>query len=254
MNPLFCRALLAVPVFFLMPVAGQADEAKLSPERLDLLDERGYFTPAFKTAVHDYIDTKQALEQVGIDQKKLSEQLPGLQKQRDDAEAQTDALRKELDVYQHPEVLDFTTLQDRMKDPAAKSEDLLALAQAFLWTYPTDPHADEARQDLQQIQKKLADQQQAAQDAQAAQAAAQAKLLQRVQNRDLSLNEWKDFLRDKSQEDILKYLGRPDIAQTEYWIYKSAYTVDPDTGQKVGLEIDYNGTRVNSVTAGPVAP
>jgi hypothetical protein len=141
-----------------------------------------------------------------------------------------------------------------MKDPAAKTEDLLALAQAFVWTYPSNPHADEARRDLQDIQKKLADQQQAVQAAQAAQATAQARLLQRVQNRELNLNEWKDFLRDKSQEEILKYLGRPDIAQAEYWIYKTAYTVDPDTGQKVGLEINYNGTRVNSVAAGPLAP
>ena len=254
MNPFFLRVLLAASVFFLMPLPGHADDPKLSWERLDLLDKRGYFTPGFKTAVHDYIDAEKALEKARDDVKRFSEQLPDLLKQSAAAQAKTDAMLKELARYQHPENDDFAELQARMKDPSTKPEDQLALAQAFVWANPSNPHADEARQYLQDIQKKLADQQQAEKDAQVAQAAAQAKLLQRVQARNLSLNEWKDFLRDKTQEEILKYLGRPDVAQIDYWIYNSAFTVDPNTGQKVGLQISFNGTRVNSVASGPNVP
>ena len=254
MTPLFLRAFLAATVLSLMPLPEHAAEPKLSPERLDLLDERGYFTPGFKAAVHDYVDTRKPLAQAVDEANKLSAQLPDVLKQSADAQAKTDALLKELARYQHPEDDDFAALQTLMKDPSAKPEDQFALAQAFVWTYPSNPQADEARQYLQDIQKKLAAQQQAEKDAQAAQAAAQTKLLQRVQARKLSLNEWKDFLRDKSQEDLLKYLGRPDVAQFDYWIYNSAFTVDPNTGQKVGLQVNFNGTRVNSVASGPNAP
>ena len=172
----------------------------------------------------------------------------------DNARANTDALRQELARYQHPEDADFAALQAAMKDPAAKPGDQLALAQAFVWAYPSNPHANEARQDLQTIQQKMADQLQAEKAAEAAQAAAQAALLQRVQARSLSLNEWRDFLRDKSQQDLLKYLGRPDFARYDYWIYSTAFTVDPSNGKKVGLQINFNGLRVISVTVGPNAP
>ncbi|MCE0497824.1 MAG: hypothetical protein LV481_07765 [Methylacidiphilales bacterium] len=254
MNPLFHRALLAASFIFLMLLPAHAYDPQLSSERLDLLDERGYFTPGFKAAAYDYIDTKKALEKAGDDEKKISDQLPVLLKQSAAAQAQTDALLKELAKYQHPDVDDFAELQVCMKDPSAKPEDQLALAQAFVWAYPSNPHADEARRDLEDIQKKLADKQQAEKDAQAAQEAAQAKLLQRVQARNLSLNEWKEFLRDKSQLDLLKYLGRPDAAHIDYWVYNTAFTIDPNTGQKVGLQISFNGTRVNSVASGPNAP
>jgi hypothetical protein len=34
-------------------------------------------------------------------------------------------------------------------------------------------------------------------------------------------------------------------------IYSTAFTTDPITGQKIGLMISFNGTRVNSVASGP---
>ena len=36
---------------------GHADSKQLSPERLDMLDQLGYFTPGFKAAAHDMVDT-----------------------------------------------------------------------------------------------------------------------------------------------------------------------------------------------------
>jgi hypothetical protein len=254
MKRAFLFAWLSVSALFLLPLPGHADDAQLSPDRLDLLDERGYFTPAFKAAVHDLVDNKKALEQAQADVTLFTAQLPDLQKQSAATQAKTDALRRELAKYQHPEDDDYAALQAVMKNPSAKPEEQLALAQAFVWAYPTNPHADEARQDLLDTQKKIADQAEAEKEAEAAQAAKEVALLERVQARSLSLNEWKDFLRDKSQEDLLKYLGRPDVVQSDYWTYNSAFTVDPNTGQKVGLLIAFNGLRVNSVAAGPNVP
>jgi len=238
-------------LFFLAPMSGYVKGSELSPERLNLFDRRGYFTPGFKVAIHELVETQQALSQAAIDEKKFKQDLPDLQKRSAEAEAKVGVLQKELALYDHPEEKDFANLQAKMNDAATKVEDQIILAQAYVWAYPTSSHQAEAQQDLQQLQKKLADQQQAAKDAEAARQAAWAKLVQRAQAKDLSMAEWKDFMRDMSQEDVLKYLGKPSILTNEYWIYKGNWTIDPMTGEKVGLRVDFNGTRVLAVVQRP---
>lgn len=228
--------------------------SQLSPEKLDVLDRRGYFTPAFKAAVHDLANTQQALDQAKKEEKKLQGALPALQTQSTAAEAKVASLRQELTKYDHPDELDFVTLQNRMKDAKAKPEEQLVLAQAYVWAYPASPHLAEAQQDLQQVQQKLADRQQAEKDAAAARAAARASLVQRAQAKDLKMSEWNDFLRDMSQEEVVKYIGRPQTYGRDYWLYTGAWSTDPYTGQKVGIQVSFNGTRVNGVSVGPVAP
>jgi hypothetical protein len=244
----------ALAALGLTPAQAHADSGQLSPERLDMLDKLGYFTPAFKAAVHDLVDGKHALDQAKAEQVKLTQELPDLQNQVTETEAKTIALRQELARYEHPEETDFDALQKQMNDAAAKLEDQIALAQAYVWTYPASPHESEAQQYLQQMQKKLADQRQAEKDAEAARAAAHAKLVQRAQARDLSLNEWRDFLRNMSQDDLLKLLGRPTSQTDDYWIYSGEWIVDPTTGQKVGMEINFNAGRVLSVGEKPPSP
>jgi hypothetical protein len=238
----------------LTPAPMHADSKQLSPERLDMLDKLGYFTPGFKAAVHDLVDGKRALEQAKVDQAKLTQELPDLQKQATETEANAIALRQELAKYEHPEETDFDALQKRMNDAAAKLEEQIALAQAYVWTYPASPHESEAQQYLQQMQKKLADQGQAEKDAEAARSAAHAKLVQRAQARDLSLNEWRDFLRDMSQDDLVKLIGRPTSQTGDYWIYSGEWVLNPATNQKVGLEINFNAGRVLSVDEKPPPP
>jgi hypothetical protein len=212
------------------PAPGQTDSRQLSPERLDALDRLGCFTPGFKAAAHDLVDSKDALEQARTEQ--------------------------ELAKYEHPEETDFTALQMRMNDAGAKLEDQIAPAQAYVWTYPASPHESEAQQYLQQAQKKLADQRQAEKDAEAAREAAHAKLVQRAQARDLSLGEWRDFLRGMSQDDLVKLLGRPASTSQEGndWIYAGAWILDPTTHQKVGMEINFNAGRVLSLDEKPPPP
>jgi len=233
---------------------GRTDSKQLSPERLDLMDQRGYFTPAFKAALHDLVDARTALKQARAEQAKLTQDLPDLQKQAAETEAKTVALRQELAKYDHPEEIDFDALQNRMNAAAAKPEEQIALAQAYVWTYPASPHQSEAQQYLQQIRKKRADQAQAAKDADTARAAARAELVQRAQAKDLSLNEWRDFLRDMSQDDLVKLIGRPTSQTGDYWTYSGDWILDATTHQKVGMAINFNAGRVLSVSEAPHAP
>ncbi len=240
-----------VAIGLLASVSARAEDAQLSAEKLDMLDKRGYFTPAFKKAVHEYIDTNEAIVKTQADTKKLNDTLSDLQKQADEAKAQVDKLRKQLAVYAHPEDADFSALQDAMKNPSATAQDRLALAQAYVWTYPSDPHQVEAAQDMQLIEQQLAAQQQTVKQAAAARAAARAKLIQRAEAKDLSLTEWQDFLRDMSQEELLGYLGRPQTQADDYWIYTDGWTTDPVSGAKSGLQIDFSAGRVVGVSVAP---
>lgn len=242
-------AVASFTAFGLTSMPGQAKQ--LSPERLDMLDRMGYFTPGFKAAVHDLVSNKDALEQANAEKSKLTQDLPDLQKQATEAEAKTVVLRQELAKYAHPEETDFVTLQWRMNDTNSKPEQKIAQAQAYVWTYPSSPHESEAQQYLQQVQKKLADQQQAEKEAEAARADARAKLIQRAQARDLNLGEWRDFLRDMSQDDLVKLLGRPTSQKDDYWTYAGEWIVDPTTKQKVGMEINFNAGRVITVDEKP---
>ncbi len=246
------KPVLLVFAALLLPVALRAgDGPQLSAARLDQLDQRGYFTPKFKAAVHNLVAAQQAAGEAKQQEAKLAATLPGLRQQAADLQARVAALHKELALYEHPEDSDYDALQAAMKNPAASADDRLKLAQAFVWSYPTDPRQADAEQDLRQVQKQIADMDQAARNDAAARALARAQLLKRVQAHDLSLAEWQDFLRDMSQEDLLTYLGRPDGVGADYWTYSGAWTLDPVSKVKVGLQIQFNGTRVLTVTTPP---
>jgi hypothetical protein len=206
--------------------------------------------------VHELVDSKHALEQARAEQTMLSLDLPDLQKQATETEAKTVALRQQLAKYDHPEENDFVALQKQMNDSGAKLEDQIALAQAYVWTYPASPHESDAQQYLQQVQKQKADLRQAEKDAEAAREAAHAKLVQRAQAHDLNLNEWRDFLRDMSQDDLVKLLGPPTSTSEagNYWIYSGGWILDPTTHQKVGMEINFNGGRELNLDEKPPPP
>jgi len=231
-----------------------ADSGQLSPERLDDLDQWGYFTPEFKAAIHDYVESKETLEKANAENKQFALELPGLQKQAEEALAKTVALRQELAKYEHPDETDFAALQSQMNDPNARLTDQIEMAQAYVWAYPASPHESEAQQFLQQAQKKQADQIQAAKDAEAAREAAHAQLVQRALAHDLSVSEWRDFLRDMSQDDLVKLLGRPSSSSGDYWTYSGPWIVDPSTQQKVGIQINFNAGRVLTVDEIPPPP
>ena len=125
------------------------------------------------------------------------------------------------------------------------------MAQTFVWAYPASAHQAEAGQYLQQVQQKLADETQAQKDAEAARVAAYAKLVQRAQAKDLNLEEWRGFLSKMSEEDVLKYIGRPDFQGPSYWTYSGGWTEDPVTHKKVGLQITFDAARVLTVAEMP---
>jgi hypothetical protein len=237
----------------LAPLVGRADDKPsdtdnyFTASQIEAMQRKGWITPRFEAAARELIEARETLKTADGDRIKLELTLPGLEKAATAEDAKVAKLKDELTHYDHPDETDFTALQNAMKGPAAKTEDQMALAQAYVWTYPGGSHTGEAEQDLQQIQKKIADQAQAAKDAAAAQTAAQLKLLQRVKAHDLDLGEWRAFLQDKSQDEVRQYLGDPSGATDDYWTYSGAWTIDPATSQKAGLQLTFNGGRVLSV-------
>jgi hypothetical protein len=245
-----CLALLVCGT--LGPLLARAD-GDLSPSQIETMEKRGLITPAFETAARQWIDARESAAQAKTDEARLAASLPELQKEVADEDAKVARLRNELEHYDHPDETDFTALQQAMKDPNARPDGQLARAQAYVWTYPESPHLTEAEKDLQQVQKQIADRQQAASNAAAAATAAQLRLLQRVKARDLSLGEWRAFLDDKSQTEVTQYLGAPSGQDNEdHWIYQGAWTVDPATNQKAGLQLTFNGGRVQNVAPAPM--
>jgi len=248
------RLLLAAAGALLWFGPAHAAERKVSPELLDQYDRRGYFTPNFKAALKDMVQAHEALDKALDEQKKFERDLPALQKQAADAQAKTVALRQQLAVYDHPDENDFTALQGLVHDPAAKPADIIASAQAYVWTYPASPHEPVALEFLNTWQKKVADAQQAEKDAEAAREAAHAALIHRAQAHDLSLTEWRDLLRGMSQGDLVKLFGQPTSQQNDYWFYDGQWVVNPSNAQKQGLQINFEAGRVISVDAKPPTP
>lgn len=245
---------IAGALAWLSPMAAHADSKKLSPDLINQYDRRGYFTPNFKTALEDMVQAHEALDKALAEQKKSEKDLPALQKQAADAQAKTVALQQQLAVYDHPDENDFNALQTLVHDPAAKPDDIIALAQAYVWTYPASPHEPVALEFLNTWQKKLADTQQAEKDAEAAREAAHAEIVRRAQAHDLSLTEWRDLIRGMSQDDLVKLFGQPTSQQDTYWYYDGQWVVNPASSQKQGLQINFEAGRVISVDAKPPTP
>jgi hypothetical protein len=244
------RLALLVVLVLLAPLAGRADDL-LTPTQIRTMEQRGWITPEFEAASRELLDAQDSAKKATDDQARLDADMPALQNKTSAEDAKVAALKAELARYAHPEETDFVALQKVMHDSSAPLQDQMAVAQAYVWTYPGNPHTAEAESDLQQLEKKIADQTQAEKDAAAAQEAAQLKLLQRVKARDLSLAEWRAFLQDKSQEEVRQYLGAPTSQSDDYWTYTGAWTLDPSSGLKAGLQLTFNGTRVQNVSPVP---
>ena len=231
-------------------VARAADSGlPLSAERINRLDRHGYFTPRCKQALVDLVQTQEALTKGQAEEGQWALKLPSLKAEEQRSAAQVENLRKELTRFAHPEDEDFAALQDAAHDSAAPLEKKLDLAQAFIWSYPTDPRQAEAVQDLQRWQNDLASRRQAIATVAANQEATRMNLLQRVKARDLSLAEWQAFLGEMSQEELLANLGPPQRRGADSWYYPGKWTWDTTTKERAGLLIDFNGTRVSRVSA-----
>jgi hypothetical protein len=244
--------LLLLAGLLLAPLVSRGDDHNLlTQSQIETMERKGWITPQFESAARELIDAKETLKTADGDRTRLETTLPALEKKATAEDAKVAALKDELAHYDHPDETDFAALQSSLKNPSAKPEDQMALAQAYVWTYPGTTHAGEAEQDLQQLQKKIADQVQAAKEADAAQTTAQLKLLQRVKAHSLNLGEWRAFLQDKSQDAVEQYLGAPAARTDDYWTYSGAWTIDPTTNQKAGLQLTFNGGRVLSVAPIP---
>jgi hypothetical protein len=243
-------SLLLLAAFALAAPAVRADDI-LTPTQIAAMQQRGWINPGFEAASRQLIDANEAGKKAKDDEALLEAELPALQKNAAAEDAKVVALQADLARYDHPDETDFIALQAAMKNTSAKPGEQLAQAQAYVWTYPASPHLGEAEGDLQQLEKKIADQVQSAKDADAARQAAQLKLLARVKAHDLSLGEWSAFLQDKSQDEVRQYLGDPTSEADGYWIYGGNWTVDPASNLAAGLQLTFNGGRVQNVAPAP---
>lgn len=241
---------LILAAAILLPGALRADDA-LSATQIETMRQKGWITPEFEADVRQLVEAQETAQKAKDDEARLEKQVPALQARASDEDAKTAALKAEAERLSHPDETDFAALREAMKNTAAKPEDLMALAQAYVWTYPGGTHTAEVQSDLQQLQKKIADQVQATKDADAARTAAHLKLLARVKAHDLSLGEWRSFLQDKSKAEVQQYLGAPSWQDDEHWVYNGSWTIDPTSNLKAGLQITFNGGRVQNVAPMP---
>lgn len=230
--------------------AGRAADG-LTQTQIETLEKRGWITPDFEAASRGLLQARDEARAAQADEASLSSTLPALRQKVEEEDRKVAALQAELARYDHPDETAFAALQAALRDSSAKPQDQMALAQAFVWTYPDSAHAADAEHDLQQLEKKIADQTQAAQDQAAAEQAAQLKLLQRAKAHALSLGEWRSFLQDKSADEVQRDLGAPTTQSGDYWTYAGAWTVDPSSNLKAGLQITFNGGRVQNVAPIP---
>ena len=246
---------LASFIFLSVPAVAQVDlkvdSGQLSPEWFDYFNHHDYIPPDFKVAIHALVDNNAELASTQADNLRLQEALPEAKRKADEAEAKLAKLQAQLTIYSNLAESDFTELQKTVSDPKAKITDQYAVVQAYVWTYPSSPHLAAVQQALASIQKKLADETQAKKDKQAADLAAQQKLIQRAISHDLSLSEWQDFMRDRSQSELVTLIGRPSIDDGDDWIYRGDWATDPKGGPKIGLQVFFNAGRVQTVTAAP---
>lgn len=241
-------ALLAVVL--LVPFSAHADDG-LTPAQIEAMRQKGWITPDFEKASRRLIDAELAAKQAQDDKARLDAQLPVMERKAVEEDGKAGKLKDEINRYAHPDETDFTALQATLKNASAKPEDQMALAQAYVWTYPGGAHTADADKDLQQLQRKIADQAQAAKEADAARTAAQLKLLARVKTHDLTLGEWRAFLQDKSKAEVVQYLGEASYQADDFWGYGGDWTVDPSTTMKAGLGVTFNGGRVQNVAPLP---
>ena len=243
-------AALILAAVVLTPPAARADDV-FTPTQIEMMRQKGWITPEFEAAARELIEAQESAQKAKDDQATIEAQLPALQAKANMEDAKAAALKAELSRYAHPDETDFAALQEAMKNSSAKTEDLMALAQAYVWTYPGGAHAAEAEKELQQVQRKIADQAQAVKDADAARTAAQLRVLAGVKAHDLSLGEWRAFLQDKSKAEVQEYLGAPATEDDDYWTYSGSWTVDPASNLRAGLQLTFNGGRVQNVAPVP---
>ena len=101
MKPCFVTTLMLVSGVILLSLqpghAATASDSQLSIEKLKAFDKRGYFTPGFKTVIHDLVDTLKTEKAAKDEERKLALQLPDMQKQAAAAQAKTTAMREEIE-------------------------------------------------------------------------------------------------------------------------------------------------------------
>jgi hypothetical protein len=212
---------------------------------------RGFVPDILIDAVVQNVTTQDRilkLQQLTLDAENAK---PELEKQQSAAEEQTAAIKKQLSDLDHADSAALITLQTQVADPNAKLPVKLAAAHQFIWSFPTSSLLPQANAILADLNKQDADEKQRLADDAKKKQERLDFLTKGAQEHNLLIEDWREFLRNMTQDEVLLYVGAPTKKSMDgNWFYAGSYTIDPATQQRSGLVIFFNGTRVDNVSVG----
>jgi hypothetical protein len=127
----------------------------------------------------------------------------------------------------------------------------LALAHQFIWSFPKSTLLPDAGKILSDLEQKKAAADEELANEKASRLQRENFLKAGVAARNLQIQDWREFLKNMSQDDVLFYLGPPKSKAADgTWYYGDNWTIDPGSAQRTGIVLFFNGTRVLNVSAG----
>lgn len=167
----------------------------------------------------------------------------------DQAASQAEALRQEIDARKNSDVMVY----GRVCRTHAQGDLIAARDQlnAFLAQFPSGSLTDAAKAQLAMVESELAAQaaQKKQEEADAAQAVAQAQadFLARALKDGVTLSEARQMTLGKTRDEVTSLFGVPTETGSDQWGYGQVITVDPMTGDKHGLTVNFSEGIVQGV-------
>jgi DNA-binding transcriptional regulator YdaS (Cro superfamily) len=203
-------------------------------------------TAELKSATADTMQSTMAAEAA---RDKVQADVNAAQGRIDQANAQAEALRQEIDAKKNSDVLAYAQVcrTHAQGDLTAAQNQL----NAFLARFPSSSLTDAAKAQLTMVEGELAAQ--AAQkkeqeaDADAATAAAKADFLARASKDGVTLSEARQMILGKTRDEVTSLFGTPTETGSDRWGYERVITINPMTEAKQGLAIYFSEGAVQGV-------
>ena len=192
---------------------------------------------------------RQQLASITPDRDKVADEANGLKSQIDEAKAEQDKLRQEIDLAKNSEVYLYSqVVKVHAQGDLTAARDQLA---NLLTRFPDGPMTGLARGQLNQVTNEIA-----AQDAQTRQAAAdkvraaghaRTMLLARASHGQATLSELRKALIGKSPAEVSALFGQPSETASNRWGFSRQMVFNPLTNEKSGLAVFFADGAVQSV-------
>ncbi len=213
------------------------------------LDKMGFISPDVKKLVESYFDKETELRRLHKENTEASSSREEAAAKVKSMEEQVADLGKKLKGADHPDAVALDALKNAVADTSVSLDDQVAQAQKFLWAFPTSSLLPEGQKIMDMLQGKVTERDQKIADDKRKIAERLAYLTDGAMKHNLRLEEWREFLKDKTQDEVAAAMGNPDSAVSDgNWYYLGPCTLDPASQERAGLVIIFNGTRVQNVS------